>query len=440
MRRALWSLLAILILIGLFAAGFQLLESNRPRPSRQPTRELGPVPVRVRSLVPRPVTVEVEGFGTLRPCRVAVLAPEVGGAVARVLEPWRVGEAVAAGTLLVALDPDLLDQEVHVAQAVLEAARATLEAAEVEGEFAASGLVLFRESHELARREEERLRSLSESLDVSRSQLDAAVRARFRAAQELDSAEGRVRQATVQIGLAGRRIAEGEARLALARERRARAEITAPFDGVLTEIGPALGSYLTPGAPVASLVDVSVLRARIPIAERELALLRPGQRATVSSSSRPGELFTGRIVGIGIEADPRLRSVPVEVELDPLPLEVVSSNGADGQGPAEPPPLRPGQLVEVRLAVREVEGALVIGRDEFLWKEGRAVAFVCESPEVEGAGPERIGAREVRLGPRVEGGFLIESGLVAGELLVTGPLGRLVGGEACTRLDPPGEE
>jgi multidrug efflux pump subunit AcrA (membrane-fusion protein) len=417
MRRAIQSFLAILILLAVFAAGFRYLQTGRPHPARRPPRELGPVPVLVRELHPRALRVEIEGFGTLRPRREAILAPEVGGTVVRLLEPWRVGEAVTEGTLLLALDPELLDQEIHVAEAAVEAARARLEAAEVETRYAASGLLLAEESVELYRREEERLRSLSNSLDVSKSRLEAATRARTLAAVESDQARGRDALAKVQLRIGTQRIAEAEAHLALARERRCRAEISVPFDGVLKDVGPAMGSHLRPGVPVAHLADTSVLRSLIPVAEENIARLAIGGSVTLDLPSKPGESFEGKIVGLGIEADPRLRTVPVEVEVD----------GA-GSGL-----LRPGNFVRARLMVREVEGALVLSRDEFLWLEGQPTAFVCVlSGERENG---RVEARDLELGARVEGGYMVESGLSAGELLITEPLGRLSGGETCNRRD-----
>ena len=85
MSRALVSLVALVVLAAVTWAGLSWLDAHRPQPQRTAPRELGPVPVRVRVLVPETAHVQVRAYGTLLPAREAELAPEIQSAAARLL-------------------------------------------------------------------------------------------------------------------------------------------------------------------------------------------------------------------------------------------------------------------------------------------------------------------------------------------------------------------
>jgi RND family efflux transporter MFP subunit len=420
MPRLLISLCALVLLVALTVLGVRFLLDARPAPARVPPRELGPVPVELRPLEPARVTVEVRGFGTLDALRSSDLAPEVGGRVLTRLEPWAQGRFVEAGTLLVAIDPVLPEAQQREAETALAEARAALHTAEVELRSAEALLPLAREALVLAQREEARLRELSAGSFASESQIDAAARARTAAATALGEVQARAGLAAATGLQRERAIESAQAALGLARERSALCQLRAPFDGHLAGAGPDVGDYLPLGVPCARLVDLSRLRVVLQVREEEFAGLELGQAARVLLGSRPGLEFAGQVVGVGAEADPALRSLPVEVELVGAPREE-PGDGASGQG------LRAGQFVEVSIVTAVVEAGLVLGRDEFTWRDGAATAFVL----VESPAGSLVERRSLKLGPSVRGGFLIESGLRAGEQLIVAPLGRLEGGEPC---------
>jgi hypothetical protein len=80
------------------------------------------------------------------------------------------------------------------------------------------------------------------------------------------------------------------------------------------------------------------------------------------------------------------------------------------------------------LHVGTVEQAVVVGRGEFTWEDGGAVVHV-----LEGAPGEVPVARErkLELGAKVDGGWLVNEGVSAGEVLITGPHGLLQDGAPC---------
>ena len=420
MPRLLLSLLAIGLLAALTVWGSETLYDRRPQAQRLPPRELGPVPVVTRSLAAGPVRVEVEGFGTLSAPRRVDLAPELGGRVAARLEPWTLGRFVEAGTVLVELDGGLIEKELRAGEAALQEARDALATAREERRAATVAEPLAEEALELARREEARLARLSDSAVASASQRDSAARARTQAATALEEARSRVRLAEAGRAQAESAVASAEAALELVRERLARTVIRAPFDGHLTAEGPRVGDYLALGMPFGRLVDLSALRVVVQVSEEEFADLELGQAVRVEPTARPELSGAGGGGGRAAGADPTLRSLPVEVEL-PQRGGTASRDGDAWGG------LRPGQFVRVAVTTANVAGGLVLGRDELAWRDGRPTAFVV-SGEGDGA---RVEARTLALGPRVDGGYLVERGLAVGDQLILAPIGRLRGGEAC---------
>lgn len=418
MSRALQSLLAVLAIAAGTAGALWLLEWARPVPERLQATGPGPVPVAVRRLEPALAEVAVRAFGTLEPVRLAHVAAEVSGRLTWVRSPWRRGTPVAAGEVLLRLDPSLLDQQLALAAAELDQARAGVEAADAVRGQAEALLPTAREALELATREEQRLERLVEAGDASSSALDRAREKRVGASAALEESLGALALARAQRVQASEGVRAASAGEGLARERRERAELRAPFDGLLVDPAPAVGTFLAAGTTALRLSDLSTLVLTLRINEDDLVGLRAGLPARVSLPSLPGESFDARVVAVGIEADPRTRAVAVEVH---LPGTLVGSDGA----PA--PALRPGQFAEARIRIRSVPDALVVARSEFVWLGGTPTAFVV----IEQATGALVEARAITLGARVAEGFVVSAGLASDELLVTAPLGRLLGGEPC---------
>ncbi|MDP6409036.1 MAG: efflux RND transporter periplasmic adaptor subunit [Planctomycetota bacterium] len=418
MSRVLKSLIAVLVIAAGTAGALWLLEWARPVPERRAATGPGPVPVAVRRLEPTLAEVAVQAFGTFEPLRQARVAPEVSGRLEWVRDPWRRGTPVAAGEALLRLDATLLDQQLALAAADLDRARAGVEAASAVRDQAQALLPAAREALELAAREERRLERLFEGGDASQSALDRAREKRVGASAAIEERLGALALASARRGEADEAVRAASAAEALARERRARAELHAPFDGLLVDPPPAVGTYLPAGASVLRLSDLSILVLILRINEDDLPGLRVGLPVRVSLPALPGEALEARVAAVGVEADPRTRTVAVEVHLPGSPA------GAEGSAARV---LRPGQFAEARIAVRSVPDALVLARSEFVWLDGAPTAFVV----AEAAAGKTVEARKLTLGVRVEQGFVVSAGLVAGEWLVTAPLGRLLGGEPC---------
>jgi membrane fusion protein (multidrug efflux system) len=169
--------------------------------------------------------------------------------------------------------------------------------------------------------------------------------------------------------------------------------ITAPFDGVLglRQISP--GSLITPGASIATLDDVSLIKLDFSVPETLISALAVGQSVQARSAAFPDTPFTGTVRTIDSRVDPITRSVMVRTEL-----------------PNPERKLRPGMLLSVEVE-REPRTTLVlpelalvqIGRNSFVYKVGADAS---------------VSQVAVRLGARQRGRVEILEGLAAGDRVV----------------------
>jgi len=95
-------------------------------------------------------------------------------------------------------------------------------------------------------------------------------------------------------------------------------EITAPFDGYVTERKMHVGSFVGPdgtGAypPICRIKQLDLLRIVAPVPEIDTAGVTVGSPVKFSVSSFPGQMFTGSVARISNDLDKDTRTMPVEL-------------------------------------------------------------------------------------------------------------------------------
>ncbi len=90
-----------------------------------------------------------------------------------------------------------------------------------------------------------------------------------------------------------------EAHLAEARSLLAKTAIAAPISGVVLRRHFRAGETVTAGTPILTIGDVSRLRVRMELDERDVGRVHTGQAAWCTAEAYPGRRFEGRIVRIG---------------------------------------------------------------------------------------------------------------------------------------------
>lgn len=318
--------------------------------SLAPLAQQPPLPVIAVTAESRQIANPIEALGTLNANETAVVSANITATISRVR--FEDGQRVKDGDVLVELTnreqlAQLREAEVSLADAERQLARA---------------------------------RQLVESRVLSRQELDDRTRA-------VDIARAQLQ--AVQARLADRLI-------------------EAPFDSVVGLRQVSVGTLVTPGMPVATLHDDSVMKLDFSIPETLMAQIAPGQELVATSRAFGTEQFKGEVASLDNEVDPVTRSIRVRALID----------NADGR-------LKPGMLMTVDLrseprqaVVIPEEALLPLGRDQFVMV-------------VEGADGEFVARRQqVQTGLRQPGLVEIIEGLAAGERVVTHGNFRLQPGQA----------
>lgn len=141
---------------------------------------------------------------------------------------------------------------------------------------------------------------------------------------ELDKTEAKLNYIKAQnaynkakINGSNSEIEEARLNLELAREELENMELTAPFDGVITDINVEEGGYYTSGT-AATIIDNSRLEVEVSIEESDIPNVKLGQKAVVTLESLPGKVITGQVVEIADQAENNssIVTLPVTVLLD----------------------------------------------------------------------------------------------------------------------------
>ncbi|MFT6040786.1 MAG: Cu(I)/Ag(I) efflux system membrane fusion protein [Gammaproteobacteria bacterium] len=231
--------------------------------------------------------------------------------------------------------------------------------------------------------------------------------------------------------------------------------IFAPSKGVVTEKLVHEGHYVETGTPIYSIADLSGLWLELQAFESDLPWLSLGQEVHFQTDSLPGETFEGKITFIEPWIDPGTRTAKLRVEvpnehgrLKPemfvrakvqaevsasgtalsanldgtysCPMHPNVSSPSAGDCPICGMPLEPWSSLAGSFGASHrdnVEGLpLVIPTTAPLITGRRAVVYV----QTDGEDGELIyQGREIELGPRAGGMFVVLDGLEEGELVVT---------------------
>jgi RND family efflux transporter MFP subunit len=184
--------------------------------------------------------------------------------------------------------------------------------------------------------------------------------------------------------------------------------ITAPRDGVVLRKLVEERELVPPGTPVLVFGESArgyVVRAAL--ADREIVNVKLGDKGEIRMDAFPGQAMAGTVVEIASAADPKSGMFPIEVRFDAAPARLVS--GLVARLRLAPETAAP-QLTYVPIA------ALVEGEGD------RASVFVLDAGKAQ--------KREVRVAFITADAIALESGLRAGESVITDGALYLENGEA----------
>ena len=314
---------------------------------------------------------------------------KVSGYIQKLYVDW--GTHVQQGQLLAVLEipelqQQLLQDEASVRRADQEVSRAREEQSRAESAYSVAHVTYTR----LA--------------DVQKSRPELV------AQQEIDVAQGKDLEASAGVSSSKDALAAAEqallaAKAALDKDKAmfAYARMTAPFDGVVTQIYAYTGALLPAGTSAAKgdsalchLSQNNLLRLVIPVPERAVPDISDGQTLEINVSALH-KTFAGKIVRFSDQIDPATRTMHTEVTVPNLNYDLV-----------------PGMYASVKIPLHSVAGVLTVPVQAVQSSgTGQGTVLVVNSSN-------HLERREVTLGLQTATDAEVLSGLRENETLVFG--------------------
>lgn len=174
-----------------------------------------------------------------------------------------------------------------------------------------------------------------------------------------------------------------------------KANIIAPSDGVVTDRKKIAGEYATTGTALATITNISTLKANVSLPESQVLYIRKGQKAIITSQAYPGQRFNGTINYISPKGDDNHNYT----------VQLAITNTGSLQ-------LKAGLYVDVQFTLAPTnQSLLMINKNALTEGVKNPFVFVFKNGVVE--------KRKLVTGTEQGDYIEIKSGLSAGELVVT---------------------
>lgn len=330
-------LLAIIIVLAIIAGivGILLYNKSKKEKKIQKTEILTSIPVAIGEVTSEKLEDKLTLVGTVSPYNEVTVASETQGKIVGVY--FNIGDRVSAGKVLVRLDDEIREATVENAEANFEKAKKDLE--RYEG--------LYKEG------------SITEV--------------------QLETARLTYKQTESQYIIASKQLRD--------------TRIVAPFSGVITGKLIELGTVLNNATPIATLVNISTVKVKVSVPEKDVFKLKVGDVADITTEVYPEETFSGKIININSKGD-ESHTFPVEIKLP-------NSNTN---------PLKAGMFVNVNFGTVEKGESIVIPRVALVGSIKNPQVYVVENNVAR--------LRNITSGISIGDKLEVLSGLSVGEIVV----------------------
>ncbi len=334
MKKAITGIVIISLLVGM---GFMLIGNKK---KIEASKQIPPV----KAVTVSTATVEEKSFsdnlvvlGNVAANREVNITSETSGKVSAVL--FENGQTVSKGQTLVRIDGELRQANLMTAQVNFDKAQADLN----------------------------RFEAALKDKAITEAQVEAA-----------------------RFGLKA-----AEAQLIAAKRQVRDTQVAAPFSGVINNKMVEEGSMLVavPPTVIASLVDISTLKVKVLLAEKEVFKIKRGENVEISTDVYGNTKFKGVVDVIGVKAD-EAHNFPVEI--------VLQNNNAQ--------PLRAGMFCKVHFGSLPSRQMTAIPREALVGSAKNPQVYVVEN--------KKAVLKNVTLGAEAGTNIEVLSGLSKGEQVV----------------------
>ncbi|GAB4279609.1 MAG: efflux RND transporter periplasmic adaptor subunit [Candidatus Rifleibacteriota bacterium] len=223
--------------------------------------------------------------------------------------------------------------------------------------------------------------------------------------------------------------------------------INSPSEGIVIDLNVREGMYVNQGTRLFSVADLSKLWLVASVYERDIQWLRYGQKVECEFEAYPGKIFPGTISFISPVLSGASRTVDARINVDNSRgllkpgmfgrITIKVSIGENGEiinpelagkwiSPMHPEIVKdgPGNCDICGMALVPIESLgvntshantspMIIPESAVLWTGTRSIAFREIDPE-----KRTYEAAEIKVGPKVDNGYLVYSGLSANDKVV----------------------
>lgn len=223
--------------------------------------------------------------------------------------------------------------------------------------------------------------------------------------QELESATSQYREAEANVanlkqklmllGMSSQRINSLKSSAQVSSE----VSVPSPASGTITSRTVNPGEVIEANKELMRVTDLSTVWVIGQVYEKDLATVRVGSGANITSDAYPGQIFRGRVTYVDPKIDQATRTAQVRIEMT-----------------------NPRQMFKIGMYVNVAFGALglsektvpAVPKDAVQNVNNQQVVFVATN------NPNEFIMRPVRLGPESKGLYPVAEGLSVGERVVTG--------------------
>lgn len=328
------------------------------------------------------------------------LAPKYAGKVTAV--NVQLGDRVQEGQILLVQDTEDLDIAIQQGMAAAEASSA--DAVTEEASFN-SGYLKAEAAYGIQAARYERQQYLFSIGAISQDALDQA-RNEYISAQAAYEALANQQNGSVPASVRSKQLTALKNKYSVAALQKQREDmlIRAPRAGVIGYRDAEVGSYLTPGSKVLTLVDNSHVYVDCALSENDAAILETGMEVAVTIDAL-GRSYTGKLVYVSPAMGDNSKTYTARISLETAKKDI-----------------KAGLFARSAVDILQRENTLCVPKEAVLTKNGQTMVYVYQ-PE-----NRTVAVRQVALGLLNDSESEIISGLQPGELVVISNQDRLQDG------------
>jgi len=179
--------------------------------------------------------------------------------------------------------------------------------------------------------------------------------------------------------------------------------VKSPIAGIVSKISADVGATVAPGMPIATVVNMDLVKTSVNVIESEIGGVRSGLSAEITVPAYPDRKFPGTVTNVLPTVDPLSHTGKVEVQI----------KNYDNK-------LKPGMSATVELRLGRHDNAVAIPKDAIIEKLGEKYVFLYDNGI----------ARKSNIETGYDNGTEVEiiKGVAAGDRLVMSDMNVLVDG------------